>query len=288
MGATFLSFNLPRTNTTGESSVRKRPMLELPQHVHRVVAKGREYLYFQRNRFTKRQGPRIRLPDDLHSIEFWHSYHEALGTEAQTGRTFNDLIAAYKLSDEFRSKAPATQRDYERYLDLIKEAWGPLLVSGLKPKNVLKLRDAWATTPVAANHLISVAKTLINWGIPREFSDTNPCATIAKFKTEEGGARPWPVWAFDLIEAYARDDLRRAVWLARYTGQRQSDVIRMSKIDLEDRGIKVVQQKTGKSLWIPLHRELEEKMRRWEVTPPWTFVLTPKGEPYDAQRFRAA
>ena len=133
-------------------------------------------------------------------------------------------------------------------------------MSGVRPKNVLKLRDAWAATPVAANHLLSVAKTLINWGIPREFSDSNPCLAIAKLETDEGGARPWPIWAYGLIEAHAREDLRRAVWLARYTGQRQADVIRMSKADLEDGGIKVVQQKTGKELWIPLHKDLKVEM----------------------------
>lgn len=153
---------------------------------------------------------------------------------------------------------------------------------------MLTLRDAWVATPVAANHLISVAKTLINWGIPREFSEGNPCLAIAKFATEEGGARPWPIWAYGLIEAHARVDLRRAVWLARYTGQRQGDVIRMGKQDLEDGGINVIQQKTGKELWIPLHADLKEEMKRWEVGPPWFFVQTPKGDGYDAERFRAA
>jgi hypothetical protein len=269
--------------------VRKRPMLELPPHVHRVVAKGREYFYFQRNRWTKLEGPRIRLPNDVHSIEFWRAYRDALGDEAQqTSHTFHDLIAAYKLSPEFRSKAVATQRDYERYLAIIKEVWGDLLVSGLRPKNVLTLRDAWAATPVAANHLISVTKTLINWGIPRDFSEGNPCLAIAKLASEERGARPWPIWAYGLIEAHAREDFRRAVWLARYTGQRQADVIRMSKADLEDGGIKVTQQKTGKKLWIPLHADLKEEMKRWEIGPPWVFVQTPKGEGYDTERFRAA
>jgi len=158
----------------------------------------------------------------------------------------------------------------------------------VRPKNVLKLRDAWATTPVAANHLLSIAKTLINWGIPREFSDSNPCAAIAKLETEDGGAKPRPGWAFDLIEAHAREDLRRAVWLGRYTGQRQADVLRMGKGDLEDGGIHVIQQKTGKVLWIPLHRDLEKEMKCWDAVPPWTFVQTPKGEPYDTERFRAA
>jgi integrase len=71
-------------------------------------------------------------------------------------------------------------------------------------------------------------------------------------------------------------------------GQRQADVIRMGKADLEDGGVNVVQQKTGKKLWIPLHRSLREEMRDWEVTPPWTFVRNAKGEAYNTDRFRAA
>jgi integrase len=62
----------------------------------------------------------------------------------------------------------------------------------------------------------------------------------------------------------------------------------MSKADLEDGGIKVRQQKTGKELWIPLHKDLKAEMDCWQVGPPWTFVQTPKGESYDTMRFRAA
>jgi hypothetical protein len=204
------------------------------------------------------------------------------------GRTFNDLIAAYRISAEFTSRAPATRADYARYLDIIGEAWGPLLVAGVRPKHVLKLRDAFSATPVAANHLLSVAKTLLNWGIPREFADTNPCTAIPKLVSENGGARPWPIWAFDLIETHAREDMRRAVWLARFTGQRQADVLRMAKTDLEDGGINVTQQKTGKRLWIPLHKDLRIEMERWEAKPPWTLVQTPRGHAYSSGRFRAA
>ena len=243
-------------------------MVELPTHVRRVVARGHEYFYFQRNRGMPLEGPRVALPSDLYSLEFWQAYHEARGDTEPVGRAFKDLIAAYKISPEFTSRAPATQADYMRYLDIMRRAWGPLLVSGVRPKHVLKLRDAFAATPVAANHLLSVAKTLINWGIPREFTDTNPCTAIPKFVTEDGGARPWPIWAFDLIESHAREDIRHAVWLARYTGQRQADVLRMSKTDLEDGGINVTQQKTGKRLWIPLHQNLRTEMERWKINPP--------------------
>ncbi len=289
MPATFLSFNLTGTITTGGLIVRKRPMFELPPHVRRVTAKGREYFYFQRNRGTPLESPRIALPHDVHSIAFWQAYRDAAGQiDEPAGRTFNDLISTYEMSPEFRAKAVATQKDYQRYLNSLREAGGPLLVSGGRPKHVLKLRDAWATTPVAANMLVAIAKLLSNGGLPREFAESNPCLAIPKLKTEDGGARPWPVWAFDFIEAHAREDIRRAVWLARFTGQRQADVLRMGKADLEDGGIKVTQQKTGKELWIPLHQDLREEMRAWEVLPPWTFVQTPKSEAYSVEWFRAA
>ena len=288
MGETYLSFTLSAIHTIREFIVRKRPLVELPPHVRRVTGKGREYYYFQRGRGTALEGARIALPSDPHSVEFWQAYHTALGHDEPSGRTFNDLIAAYERSPEFRSKSIATQRDYARYLKIIREAWGTLLVSGVRPKNAITLRDAWAETPVAANMLLSIAKLIINWGLPREFSESNPCLAIPKLKTEDGGAKPWPAWAFDLVESHASKGLRRAVWLARYTGQRQADVLRMSKADLEDGGIKVVQQKTGKELWIPMHEDLMEEMRGWDVMPPWTFVQDAKGQSYSTDRFREA
>lgn len=178
------------------------------------------------------------------------------------------------MSPEFDKRAASTKRDYLRYLEIISKAWGELLVSDLRPKHVIGLRDKWASTPVAANHLIAVLKTLVNWGIPREFCETNPCVYVPKLETDEEGARPWPVWAYSLIEEHAREDVRRAVLLARYTGQRQSDVLRMAPSDVEDGGINVVQQKTGKELWVPLHDDLVGALEGWSCSP---FVADAEG-----------
>jgi integrase len=79
--------------------------------------------------------------------------------------------------------------------------------------------------------------------------------------------------------------MRRAVWLARYTGQRQADVIRMRPEHVEDGGINVRQQKTGKELWVPLHAKLKAELETWDGSP---YVHTPKGAPYTPDRFRAA
>jgi len=227
----------------------------------------------------------LSLPNDPHSEQFWRAYRSFIGGELASGKTFDDLIAAYRASPEFSRRAETTRRDYLRYLDIVSRVWGTLLVSELRPKHVIKLRDEWAATPVAANHLLSVLKTLIGWGIPREFSETNPCVFVPKLETDEEGAKPWPVWAYALIDEHAREDMRRAVLLARYTGQRQADVVRMSPGDVEDGGIKLTQQKTGKVLWVPLHADLKAELGSWGGNP---YVRTPKGEAYTPERFRAA
>jgi integrase len=55
--------------------------------------------------------------------------------------------------------------------------------------------------------------------------------------------------------------------------------------DVEEGGIKIVQQKTGKELWVPLHANLRDALERWTGSP---YVQTSKGEAYTADRFRAA
>ena len=80
-------------------------------------------------------------------------------------------------------------------------------------------------------------------------------------------------------------DIKRAVMLARYTGQRQADVLRIAPEHIEDGGIVVVQQKTGKELWVPLHADLRGALEGWISSP---YVVNRKGEYYTPERFRSA
>ena len=239
----------------------------------------------QRGRGSSSPGPRIKLPNDPQSPEFWAEYRKHVGGDATSGKTFGDLVNAYRVSREFTSRAEATRRDYQRYLNIINTAWGDLLVASCRPKHVIQLRDKYASAPVAANMLLAILRLVIAWGIPREYSDSNPCLHVPKLETNPDGARPWPAWAYKLIEECGREDIRRAVLLARYTGQRHADVLRMTPEHVEDGGIHVRQQKTGKELWVPLHSDLRVELEMWDSSP---YVLSSKGEPYTADRFRAA
>ena len=60
----------------------QRGAVTLPRGVHRVIARAKEYFYFQPGRGTKAQGPRVPLPKDVHSPEFWVELRKAQGYTA--------------------------------------------------------------------------------------------------------------------------------------------------------------------------------------------------------------
>jgi integrase len=58
--------------------------------------------------------------------------------------------------------------------------------------------------------------------------------------------------------------VRRGFVLYLYTGQRGSDAVRIGRIDVDDNGIRLTQQKTMRPVWCPIVHELEAEMRTWE------------------------
>jgi integrase len=144
---------------------------------------------------------------------------------------------------------------------------------------VLALRDKYTKHPGAANNMIRALSAMLTWSIARGWRTTNPCTGLRRLKTR-GGYDPWSWQEIEHFRIHARSDLWHAAALALYTGQRQADVIAMKWNDIHDGLIAVVQEKTGKRLWIPMHENLRgllEEIPRTSVTiltnsraVPWT------------------
>ena len=73
--------------------------------------------------------------------------------------------------------------------------------------------------------------------------------------------------------------LRRAYVLARYTGQRVSDVVRLGWTDIDEGGFALPQKKTGVRPRCPIFPELEAEMVMWERRPG-PFLLQDNGRPF--------
>lgn len=248
----------------------KRGVVSLPKGVHHVVARGKDYFYWQPGRGTKFQGPRVALPKDVHSPEFWIELRKAQGDPAGPAiTTINAVCDLYVTSPQFAGIAHSSQSQYRLHLRRAREAWGVLPASGLRPRHVRELLDTLAHIPGAANTLLGVLRALSKWGLERGHFDQSITEGVKPYKVEEGH-KPWTAEQRQAAERHFTGLVRRAYFLALYTGQRGSDIIRLSPTDIEDAGFRVKPRKTGKKIgeiWCPIDPPLAAEMATWERRP---------------------
>lgn len=297
------------------------PRTRLPDNVHLVRAKEREYTYHIRGRGTKNQGARTPLPglpynpDNTPNETWWAAYRLLEGEPAAEARagTYGALIKAYQGSTEWGDLTERTRGEWARHHRTINKAWGELQVKATEPRHVLALRDSFAdvapvdvalqTKPLeeylsrraAADNLIRALSAMLKWSIPRGWITFNPCRDVPRL----GGGEGYPPWTRRAIQHYRKHGKPHLWWVAAvalYTGQRQSDVIGMLKSDVKDGEIKVIQDKTGKQLWIPMHRDLNavlEDIRaaaKTAKTPRFSkhLLVNSRGEEWTQDGFRAS
>ena len=110
-----------------------------------------------------------------------------------------------------------------------------------------------------------------NWRSGRSSAATcrtpSPSASKSPNRTTTVGHTPWTDEQVAYGETHARPDLAKVITLGANTGQRGSDLVRMGPTDIENyngrEGIKVIQQKTGRVIWIPILTPLEKAMATW-------------------------
>lgn len=262
----------------------------LPKGVHCITKpSGRKYFYYQPSRGSTAPGKRVALGSDPFDPQFWQCLGAAQNAVRNAGPltppepkgTWEEVITAYKGSQEFEWLKPRTQKDYAGYLDKLLTIAGDRLIAEMTRADVYQLRDLMAKTPVAANHMISVLRTLIEWSIPRGYRKDNPALEIKKLKSDEGGAEPWPEEAFCFVLDRAPGDLRRMAFLGRACGQRREDLVTLRGVNLTSDGIKLAISKLrGKQHFVPLTQMQVAEIKSWGVGPLEFYLTSPSGKQF--------
>lgn len=243
---------------------------------------------YQKGRGTKSAGPRIRLPNDSNSAEFYRAYAQACGVQpTEPTKTVDKLIVAYRASREWTQLAASTRRDYERYLARISAAWGRLDPASIEPHHVVSLRDVYSDAPGAANALVRSLSALLSWGVPRNWRKDNPCRDIPKYALGDG-AQPWSWEVIKRAELGLPAHMWQAAALALYTGQRQSDVLGMQCAAIRDGRISVKQDKTNKELTISVHRNLQAILSIIGIDRDGSVLRNTRGLEWTGDGFRAS
>ena len=248
-----------------------------------------------RTYFRRAKGPRLPLPGPIGSDAFLAAYQRALAggptppeppkrPDAAAG-TIEALIQSYKKSGEFVALSASSKKGYTRRLEAIRVQHGHRLVSGLTHGRIVKaFLDPLADKPGAALDTLKKLRILIRRAIVLGRVASDPSVAIRRPKI--GEIRSWTDDELTTFETHwaVGTKQRLAYALQLYTGQRRSDVHRMTWADVKGDRIRVVQQKTGAKIDIPLHAELRAVLAQ---TPREhaTIINTEYGKPFTVDGF---
>ena len=176
-----------------------------------------------------------------------------------------EVFDKFRDTARYQSLSPATRKEYEFSMSVIagRGVLGqlPRDVNKVQPIDLLKtIADQRLTMSESRKHKIGVMfKVVMEWACeeglrqePFHYSRKKGWKSI-----------PIPAWRQEHIFKYIHYDRVtadvRAVALLYYTGQRVGDVLKMKygDVDVSRNCIHVVQEKTGKHLWVPLHPALQ-------------------------------
>ena len=145
-----------------------------------------------------------------------YRYPPRKGVAVKAGRwipnSIGALLAAYRMSPEYRSLAPATHESYKRPIEI----WQRLSdspVSSISRRQIMTIRDALAAKKGngSANVFIRVTSTILTWALEREWIVSSPALRIKALPTGS-----FPAWSEDHAAAALAglpEHLRRAVVL---------------------------------------------------------------------------
>lgn len=236
------------------------------KYVEKICSRGRDYYYFRRG------NSRIRLPDPT-DAEFSILYQKLLLDKQKPGAipgTMAALVIAYKLSPEY-------VESYEHYLRLISEDHGTKLVDVLAHHNVIKIRNELSATPGKADNYVKTLSVLMRHAMQLGMREGNPCHGVSRLC--KGEYQPWPPHIWEAAIQKATPMFRLALFTLRYSGQRNSDACRMAHNRIVDNMVEVKQQKTGKMVWVPLHRIWKAEIAKLPVRAP-TILYNRLGHPF--------
>ena len=228
------------------------------------------------------------------SDEFNAAYQAALAGQLAPVRnrharaaagTINALVISYMQSAAYKALRETTKAGYVSRIETLRTMHTYRTVAGLSRERIVtRILQPYADRPGAALSILKMLRVLIRHAIDIGWLKHNPSLGIKRPKTQE--IRSWT--DAEITEFETRWPIgtkqRLAFTLMLCTGQRRSDVHRMTWADVQGAAIRVVQQKTRRKLVIPVHRELAKVLATTD-RKHITIINTDYGKPYTVDGF---
>lgn len=198
--------------------------------------------------------------DYVMAVKKWAEMTKKTGAQI----TFDYVAGRYE-NEVMPTKAPRTQLDNNKELAKLREFFSnptPAPMQCIEPITIRQYLDWRKDAKTRANREKALFSHI--WNFAREKGLTNkpnPCAGIKGYK-EEGRDIYVDDQVYKAVQDVAEERLRDAMDIAYLTGQRPADVLKMTRKDLIDGAVKVVQNKRGKKLRVSIEGDLKTVLDR--------------------------
>lgn len=226
--------------------------------IAKVTAKGRIYYYAWRG------GPRLNGKPG--SPEFMGSYNAAIENRRtpDTSR-FRSVVTLYKASDDYRSLANSTKKNWGPWLDRIANYFGKLQISQFdRPEKIRPIirrwRNQWSEKPRSADYGVQVLSRVLSYAVdPLGKIAGNPCEGVKQLYSANRSEIIWTEVDISQLKQTCSIEIAQAVDIASHTGLRLGDLLRLSWSHIGEHAITIP---TGKSnrrreAIIPLYDDLK-------------------------------
>lgn len=253
---------------------------------------GQRRWRFRKGSFSRELGT------EYGAAEFVQRYESAV-LEHRTGKksgagaaksipgSFNDLVASWYQSPEWRGLADLTKRTYRGVIEPFRVKHGDKPVKLLERKHVMRFLAEKADTPSAANNLRKRLGQLLDHAIALDWIKANPARLVKAYKVAGGGFHTWDEGEIArFFEVHEPGTMaHRAVTLMLYTGAARVDAVALGPMNMKAGRLEYRRKKTIKTngvlVSIPVHPDLAEVLAACPDDRPFLATTYGKGRSPD-------
>jgi integrase len=239
------------------------------------------------------RGTKRKLNGEPGSAQFLQDYAAAqqLTTVGCEG-TFQSLVRDYSLSVEFGKLASSTQREYRRMLTRLEEKFCDLPFAALEDARIRQDFMTWRAEIARtsgdreADNRLSILSAMLSWAKEHGRIFHNHVKGFRRIHKSDRSELIWLPGHIDDFMRVAPVELQRALIIALHTGQRQSDILKLTWNSYDGALISLRQGKGTRRVDIPCTRALKQLLDGLQRDS--AVILTTKtGRPWKARHFKA-
>ncbi|MCX5580256.1 tyrosine-type recombinase/integrase [Kaistia terrae] len=210
--------------------------------------------------------------------------------------TLGHLMTAYRGSHYFRENKPRTRNDYNGVLNYL-SVIGKTPLSAIDGPFVVRLRDkVYADRKRRfANYCLSVLSVVLEYGIELGVVKVNAVKGIKRIRRRTDAPkvnRPWTRAERDTVMNIAPPQLLLPIAIARWTGMRQGDILKMPPTAFDGYSIRLITSKASVQIGIPvagpLKAVIDAAIAAAGEPTPITLCANSRGKPWTESGFRAS